>query len=527
MLKSAFELCRRFASSLDDRGNVALVAALSMAPICVAGLGAADLARATSAKSQLQDALDTAALAAARTNATTDAELKTYGDRYLAQNLKLSSDATVVASSFRFADNGRVVATATVAVRPFVAGLVTGGDMAINATSEVVRAGVKVEVALVLDTTGSMTEGDKLDDMKDAAQAFVLKMKTASGKAIEPNTIKISVVPFANTVRVDEVAYRNSTWVDQNGAAPINDQIFTTATGTQHASRFTLFSNLGTSWRGCFEMREAPYDVQDDPPTVSNPATLYTPYFAPDEPDSRTEGYGNEYGNSYVRDYPKGAKDTSSNWRVRQGLINKYGNEKLRTIGITYGPNADCGVSRLRRLTTDFDSLIDYIDDLEANGNTNIPIGLMWGWNTLTPHAPFSDGVGYNTPKHKKIIVLMTDGENTMSRRDTPNDGEYAGTGYIWQQRILTSDGTPLQQGATSAQRTQALDARLRKLCDNIKAKGIDLYTIRVEVDTGTNELLKSCASGRDYFYDVHSSSTLTTVFESIAGQIAALHLSR
>lgn len=524
MAQSVFALWRRF--RCDSRGNIAMVAALSMAPICVAGLGAADLARATSAKSQLQDALDMAALAAARTNATTDAQLKNYGDRYLGQNLKLSNDFRLSASNFRFADNGRVVGTATVSVRPFVAGLVTGGDMAINASTEVVRAGVKVEVALVLDTTGSMEEGDKLDDMKDAAQAFVLKMKSASDKAIEPNTIKISVVPFANTVRVDSTAYRNATWVDQNGDAPINDEIFTTATGTQHANRFALFSTLGTTWSGCLEMRKAPYDIQDTAPTASTPDTLYTPYFAPDEPDSQTNGYGDDYDNDYVKDYAS-TKNNSSNWRVRQGLINKYGNTKRGSLNSSFGPNAGCGVSKLQRLTTNFTALIDYIDDLEANGNTNIPIGLMWGWNTVSPGGPFSDGVAYNTPKHKKIIVLMTDGENTMSRMDTPNDGSYAATGYIWQRRVLKEDGSALQQGATSTQRTQALDSRLKKLCANIKAKGIDLYTIRVEVDTGTNELLKGCASGRDYFYDVHSSSSLTQVFESIAGQIAALHLSR
>ena len=121
----------------------------------------------------------------------------------------------------------------------------------------------------------------------------------------------------------------------------------------------------------------------------------------------------------------------------------------------------------------------------------------------------------------------MTVGENPIAQHDPPNDGSYAATGYIWQGRVLKANGTPLQQGASNADRTAALDSRLKKLCDNIKAKGIELYTIRVEVRSGTNELLKTCASGRDYFYDVQSSSTLTQVFESVAGQIAALHLSR
>jgi hypothetical protein len=152
---------------------------------------------------------------------------------------------------------------------------------------------------------------------------------------------------------------------------------------------------------------------------------------------------------------------------------------------------------------------------------------MSWGWNTLTSWAPFSDGVPYGTAKHKKIIVLMTDGENTIAQRDTPNDGTYAATGYIWQGRVLKSNGQPLQQGASSAERTAALDSRLALMCENIKDREIEIYTIRVEVETGSSELLETCASGRDYYYDVDDSSDLTNVFESIAGQIAALHLSR
>lgn len=522
MRRSLLAGSRRLLRSFDDRGNVAIVAALAMGPICVAGLGAADLARATSAKSQLQDALDAAALAAARTNATTDAQLKTYGDRYLGQNLKLGTDYRLAASNFKFSADGKVQATAQVTVTPFVAGLVTGGPMAINASTEVVRADMKVEIALVLDTTGSMNEGDKLDDMKDAAKAFITKMKSVSDKHVEPDAVKISLVPFANAVRVDGTTYRNSTWVDQNGISPINNEIFTTSSGTQFANRFQLFSTLGVTWRGCLEMRKAPYDIQDDAPTTATPATLYTPYFAVDEPDSKTTGYGDDYDNDYIPD-----NTNSSNWRVRQGMINKYGGKKKDTMDNFFGPNAGCGMSQIRRLTTDFTSLTGWVDALSASGNTNIPIGLMWGWNTLTPHAPFSDGSAYDAPKTKKVIVLMTDGENTISQRDTPNDGSYAATGYIWQGRVLKSNDTPLQQGASKAERTAALDSRLSKLCDNIKAKHIEIYTIRVEVDTGTSDLLKNCASGRDYFYDVQSSGTLTQVFESVAGQIAALHLSR
>ncbi|HKP79635.1 MAG TPA: pilus assembly protein TadG-related protein, partial [Phenylobacterium sp.] len=297
MRRSRFDGIARLLPRLDERGNVAIVVALSIAPLCVAGLGAVDLARATNAKSQLQDALDAAALSAARSTAQTDSELKTAGDRVLAQNLALGDDFDLASSTFHATTDGKVVASAQLNIRPFIAGLLSEGVMSIDATTEVVRSSVKVEIALVLDTTGSMTEGTKLADMKKAAKDFVTKMEEVSKKSVEPDTVRISLVPFSNAVRVDETLYRNATWIDQSGVSPINDEIFTTATGVQHANRFTLFSDLGATWRGCVEMRQAPYDVQDTAPAVGTPATLYTPYFAVDEPDSKTSGYAADYQN--------------------------------------------------------------------------------------------------------------------------------------------------------------------------------------------------------------------------------------
>ncbi|PZQ52938.1 MAG: hypothetical protein DI570_24430, partial [Phenylobacterium zucineum] len=251
-------------------------------------------------------------------------------------------------------------------------------------------------------------------------------------------------------------------------------------------------------------------------------ATLYTPYFAPDEPDNKTTGYGQDYQNDYVSD------DTNStNWRVRQGMITKYTKSLKGELSTSFGPNRGCAVKKIKRLSTDYSSLRSAIDDLEASGNTNIPIGMAWGWNTVSPTLPFKDGSDYGKSGVKKVVVLMTDGENTMDQRDTPNDGSYAATGYIWQGRVLKANKSPLQQGASSADRTAALDSRLALMCQNMKAKGVEIYTIRVEVSTGSSTLLKTCATADDYYYDVKSSSNLTNVFESIAGQIAALHLSK
>ncbi|MBW8814550.1 MAG: VWA domain-containing protein [Caulobacterales bacterium] len=500
---------------------MAVVAALSMGPICIGSLGAIDLARATSAKAQLQDALDAAALGAARTNSVTNSDLQAAGARFLSQNLSLGTDFRLAASSFSFGDGGKVEASARLEVTPFVAGLLTGGGpMVVQASSEVVRASDKVEVALVLDNTGSMGDGTKLSDLKAAATNFVTQMEDASKKAVEADSVKIGLVPFSNTVRLDPT-YATAAWMDPSGSSPINDEIFTTASGTQHANRYTLFANLGTTWRGCVEMRRAPYDVQDDTPTTG--PTLYTPYFAVDEPDKKSTGYGQDYQNDYQKDDLSG-----TNWRVLQGSVTKYNKTHNASLTTSFGPNAGCGLNTtLMRLTTDFSSLRTAIATMNASGNTNIPIGMAWGWNVISPNGPFKDAVAYGTPKYKKIVVLMTDGENTMDQRDTPNNGTYAGTGYIWQGRVLKPDGTPLTTGASDAERTGALDGRLTKICNNLKAKDVEIYAIGVGVTSSSAALLQGCATAKDYYYDVSDSTTLSAVFQSIAGQIAALHLSR
>jgi Flp pilus assembly protein TadG len=506
----------------DTGGNVAIVASLAMVPLCIATLGAVDLARAVAAKVQLQNALDAAALGAARMVGTSEVDLQSVGHRLLQQGLARGTDMELESSSFAFDDDGKVLASARANVEPYVAGFLGIDELDISTSTEVVRAGFHLEIALVLDNTGSMLSNNKLTHLQEAAELFVDEMEQAAEENVEPDSIRISLVPFSHTVRVSPSVYRYSSWVDQNGASPINNEIFTTSSGTQFANRFTLFSQLGTSWRGCLEMRQSPYDVQDTAPTTATPATLYTPYFWPDEPDVRTVYYYDDYNNNYVGD-----GTNSSSWRVRQGSVTKY--RSVSGLGTSRGPNKGCSIQPLMRLTTNFDNVRDGIRNMTASGNTNIPIGLMWGWNTLSPRAPFADGVAYLTDKHKKIVVLMTDGDNTLSNVDTPNGSDYAGAAYVRQRRIIGANGVAINEGDSNAARTAGLDHRLALLCANMKAPSsdIEIYTIRVEVSGGSSTVLRNCATTADHYYDVSDASQLTTVFQNIAGQIAALHLSK
>lgn len=180
----------------DRRGAIAVQAALCLGPILVLTFGALDIANASQEKTRLQDALDAATLAAARSSATTDAQLTAVGDPTLSADMT-GSKATVTVSSFHL-DGVKVVASAKATVPTMIAGIWTSGDITVGARAEVVRASNDVEVALVLDTTGSMA-GQRITDLKTAAKDLIdIVVHTNQ----TPFYSKLAIVPYSMAVNV-------------------------------------------------------------------------------------------------------------------------------------------------------------------------------------------------------------------------------------------------------------------------------------------------------------------------------------
>jgi hypothetical protein len=144
----------------------------------------------------------------------------------------------------------------------------------------------------------------------------------------------------------------------------------------------------------------------------------------------------------------------------------------------------------------------------------------MWGWHTLSPLAPFADAAPYEGDP-QKIIVLMTDGDNLLYSNGLLARSVYSGTGYLinGQHRLGITSGTP-------AARTTQMDRRLEALCANVKAKKIVIYAVRLEVGS-SNDTLRKCASGAEFYHEVTTASQLTTVFEGIANSIVNPRLIR
>ncbi|MBM3609474.1 MAG: VWA domain-containing protein [Alphaproteobacteria bacterium] len=158
----------------------------------------------------------------------------------------------------------------------------------------------------------------------------------------------------------------------------------------------------------------------------------------------------------------------------------------------TWYPAVNCNTSELMPLTSDWVALRNRLNAMNANGNTNITIGLQWGFNMLTAGAPLSTASA-EPGKYSNYIILLTDGDNTQNR---------------W---TFSSE---------------SIDQRTLEACTKIKAAGVKVFTVRVI--NGNENLLRTCATTPSMYYNVQQPEDLNGVFAQIGAEIkSALFLSR
>jgi len=217
------------------------------------------------------------------------------------------------------------------------------------------------------------------------------------------------------------------------------------------------------------------------------------------------------------RNYPLNISDGNYGVRV-PGVMDytrdtRYDDMHYRGYTWEYNYCPRTPITPLKSVKTQKTALQREIDKLSANGWTYIPAGLVWGWRVLSPQAPFTEGADDNEVQKynvQKIIVLMTDGENTRApdRRSS---------------RAYKDHGS----GSTS----YANDLT-RRLCKNITAinpvtgrRNAEIVTITFDVRSSTvKKLLRDCSTLGSY--DV-GTGQLEKIFEDIATQLVELHLSR
>ena len=197
-------LLRRFQS---DESGAFLVLFGVLAIVLVATAGAVvDYTSVEQARGRAQDALDSAALGLQQTlNAKpkpTEAQLRDRAQLLVAERLVNDNVSASVTSAVIDPDNTlRLQASLTVPTA-FVS-LVGINQVSANLLSEVKRGGANIEVAVALDTTGSMA-GSKISDLREATKELIdLVVQDQQS----PFYSKIALVPYS--MGVNAGAYAN------------------------------------------------------------------------------------------------------------------------------------------------------------------------------------------------------------------------------------------------------------------------------------------------------------------------------
>lgn len=498
---------RRF--SADQGGAVSILFAVTLLPMLGIVGGAVDYTVASGRQSRMQNALDAAVLTATRsvTANSTSAQISEIVKRHMAGNLDFASHVNVTVTLDVAARS--VQASATYAYKPMILPVIGISNIPVGATSTSQLGRAFLEVALVLDNSGSMA-GSRISTLRTASADLARKVL---GMAYMAGDTKVAVVPFASMVNVGS-SNAGASWIDSEGHSPIHHENFATP-----AKRLHLYSQMtGVSWAGCVEARPSPHDVTDTAPTSGNPATLFVPSFAPDEPD---EGQWSGFYNNYLSDGTcQSGLGTSE--LARQQRVCKYNGvtpDQSLANGTRRGPNHMCDANPIIPLTHNQTILTTALAAMPAYGGTNLHEAVMWGWRTLSPEPPFTEGRAYNDPQNRKIMVLMTDGANDAIGLSTMNGSFYSAYGFSAAGRL----------GTTSSHRAEIVARMNEKTltsCANAKAAGVRIYTVAFLVtDPNARSILQQCASNPSMALVADSDQALTNAFDEIGNHISRLRL--
>jgi len=433
-------------------GNVATLFAITILPILGVVGAAVDYSRVSNASAAMQNALDATALMLAKDLASgtiTASQVGAEAQAYFAA-LYTNKDAS----------NITITATYTASTSAGSTILVSGAgslstdflkvagfpQINFNSSSTTTWGNTKLRVALALDNTGSMADNGKIGALQTASKNLIDQLSASARSA---GDVYVSIVPFANVVNLG-TSFTNSGFIDWSNWSTSGSIEEGWTCGSSYSSKNKTMkcdssSNNITDWTGCVIDR----GTSTPPGTSSGPDVLITP------PTTSANYYPADQS-SYC---PQQLTPLSYNWNGLKSTINA----------------------------------------MTPSGGTDQAIGLVWAWQTLQQTSPLNAPAEDPNFTYNKVIILLSDGLNTMDR--------WYGDGSDWSAQV---------------------DARQALLCANIKAAGVTIYTI--QVNTGgdpTSTILQSCASSPSNFFMLTSASEVISTFNSIGTSLANLRVTK
>ena len=452
------------------RGAVAVIWGIALVPILIAAGTAVDWARYIDAHSDLQATVDGAVLAAVNAKRSnpglSDEELEAIAQSYFNSNNNSGITAkTVALERTSSADENSAYRLTAIGDQPTTlmsVANIDSMDHTVNAEATV-ATGMPLELALVLDVTGSMT-GAKIAALKTAASDLIKYLMEP-----EASAAKISIVPFSDYVNVG-TKYRKASWIS------VPDDY------TESKYQCTM-SKPVISKTNCKKVKK----------TCSNDGVKY---------ECTQEQCDITYGKPVES---CGIKKTTHKWNGCVGSrpypynINDQGYAKEKVPGLL-----DISCARtLTPLSDDEKALDKEIKALSASGNTYIPAGLLWGWRTLTAIEPFDQAQTKEAMAKKggiRALVLMTDGANVRS----PRYPDHAGSNVALANQLMSETCKNVKNDGVQLY-TIAFEVN----------------------DATTEDLLRQCATSDENYYDAEDAAQLAAAFAEIGQKLTSLHLSK
>ena len=224
----------------NAEGQVTILFALASVPMLIGAGAAIDYVRAYNVRTEMQAAVDGAALAAAVAQDLSTKERQTLAISYFKSNFSEAQKIDVTLSVKVTAKS--VDASASYSLPMSLMSLAGIKTSEITVNSEVQRMGESwAEVVLVLDYSGSMRDNDKYIRMSKAASDMVTSLSTSIGI----DKLKVGLVPFSAMV------------------------------STSMPAKYVSQTASGATWTGCTQDRNYPYNTTVDTPKVSDTATQW------------------------------------------------------------------------------------------------------------------------------------------------------------------------------------------------------------------------------------------------------------
>jgi Flp pilus assembly protein TadG len=364
-------LLRRFAGATE--GNVAIIFTIALVPL-ISFVGAAiDYSRANMARTSMQAALDSAALMVAKdlsAGTITTSQVNTQAQAYFTalytnketSGLNISATYTVGNSS----TGSTVQINASGSIATDFMKVVGFPNMGFNASSTSTWGTQLLRVALVLDNTGSMASAGKIGALQSAAKSLVTQL---SSLAKNDGDVYISVVPFEVDVNV----------------------------GT---------TNSGASWLR-WDMYDSELYNSRGNTYCSSGNSLSLPTLA------QCKGHGYSWSHT-----PSTSKSQWNGCVTDRDQSNDVSSTapSSQTTNFPADQDSGCPAATVLPLTYDWTKVNNTINQMSPLGGTNQTIGLQWGWLSLLQQSPLNAPAEDSTKQYQHIIILFTDGLNTLDR---------------------------------------------------------------------------------------------------------------